>query len=147
MTLPRTSRDIMTWQPPPGWGERSRQERAAYLREHGIEIPVRPADWSAMEHEQRMAYLEWIERHLYDTPEARAARRREYRRERFAWRVLMGWWIACLAAALLMVWWPAGPLDGAAVALRVLFTAFVLGGYAAAILLPMWLVRPSAPQR
>lgn len=135
----------MAWQPPDGWRELNSERRAAYLEQLGMRIPLRPADWDDMEHEQRMAYLDWSSRIMHDTPEKRAAEWGEYQKKLQAWWILMGWWIACLIVALALVWWPAGPSTGANMVIRAGFTVFVLAGYGMAILLPMWLTKPSPP--
>ena len=143
MTI-RSSREIMAWQPPVGWRELSGERRTAYLEQHGIRIPLRPADWNAMEHTQRMDYLAWHERILHDTPEARAAKLREYHKELRGWSVLMCWWILCLLVALALVW-GTGAL-GEGVGLRVGMTVFLLVGYTMAIFVPMSFTRPAPPR-
>ncbi|MET8129310.1 hypothetical protein ABZV67_45665 [Streptomyces sp. NPDC005065] len=143
MTI-RSSREIMAWQPPAGWRELSGERRTAYLEQHGIQIPLRPADWNAMEHTQRMDYLAWHTRILYDTPEARSVKLREYHQELRGWSVLMCWWILCLLVALALVW-GTGAL-GEGVGLRIGMTVFVLVGYTMAIFLPMSLTRPDPPR-
>ncbi|MCT9010565.1 hypothetical protein [Streptomyces rhizosphaerihabitans] len=139
---PKSSRELMAWQPPDGWREMSSARRRAYLEEHGFQVPLRPADWDDMEREQRMVYLDWNARIWSDTPERRAAEGREHRKKLQAWWRLMWWWIGCLAAALGLVWWPAGPFNGSGVAMQVGFTVFVLVGYYMALFVPMRITKP-----
>ncbi|MEV0693041.1 hypothetical protein [Streptomyces sp. NPDC050388] len=142
---PKSSRELMAWQPPDGWREMSGERRTAYLEEHGFQVPLRPADWDDMEHEQRMAYLAWNARIWSDTPETRAAEGREHRKKLQAWWALMWWWIGCLAAALGLVWWPAGPLNGGGVVMRAGVTVFVFVGYYIALFVPMRIAKPVPP--
>ncbi|MDW8478343.1 hypothetical protein R3L02_42095 [Streptomyces scabiei] len=139
----RTSRDLMAWQPPTGWRELSGEQRQAHLQQHGIRISLRPADWEAMDHDQRMAYFAWRDSILSDTPEARAAKQDEYRKEIRAWNVLMGWWILCLLAALGIAW-GTGTL-GEGVGLRIGITIFAAVGYTLAIFIPMQIAKPVPP--
>ncbi|MFF7764160.1 hypothetical protein [Streptomyces griseorubiginosus] len=144
MTL-RTSRELMAWRPPTGWRELSREQRRAYLERHDIQIPLKPADWEQMDHDQRMAYFAWHARILSDTPDARAAKEREYRQRLRAWNVLMGWWILCLIAALGIVW-GTDALGDARTGMRIGFTLFIGVGYTVAIFIPMQLTRPDRPR-
>ncbi|MFI1700315.1 hypothetical protein ACH419_30635 [Streptomyces bobili] len=143
MTL-RTSREVMAWQPPTGWRELSGEQRHAYLERHGIRIPPRPADWEEMDHDQRMAYLGWSSRVMSNTPEARAAKEREYRKDLRAWNVLMGWWILCLLVGLGIIWGAGTLSDG--IGLRIGVTLFAGVGYTMAIFIPMLISRPSPPR-
>lgn len=131
----------MAWQPPVGWRELSGDQRRAHLEQHGIRIPLRPADWDTLEHTQCMEYLAWYTRILHDTPEARAAQEREYRKELRAWSVLMCWWGLCLLVALGLVW-GTGAL-GEGIGLRIGMTVFVIAGYTMAIFVPMQITKPS----
>ncbi|MFD8731447.1 hypothetical protein [Streptomyces sp. NPDC059611] len=135
-----TSEELMAWQPPPGWHELDGDQRRAHLDQRGIQLPLRPADWEILDHDQRMTYLTWYARILGDTPEARAAKEREYRKELRAWRVLMCWWIFCLFVGLGLVWGTSALGEGTG--LRVGITVFVVAGYAAAIFVPMRLNKP-----
>ncbi|MFF9795680.1 hypothetical protein [Streptomyces bacillaris] len=143
MTL-RTSRELMAWQPPTGWRELSSEQRHAFLDRHSIRIPIKPADWEDLDHNQRMAYFAWHDRLLRDTPEARTAKQREYRAKLRAWRVLMGWWILCLLAALGLVW--GTEALGDAVGVRIVITVFTLGMYNVALFIPMSLTKPVPPR-
>ncbi|RMB80523.1 hypothetical protein [Streptomyces shenzhenensis] len=87
-----------------------------------------------------MAYFAWHDRILSDTPEARAAKEREYREKLRAWRVLMGWWILCLLVGLGLVWGTSAL--GGGVRLRIGLTVFAIAGYTMAIFVPMQLTKP-----
>ncbi|MFF4900509.1 hypothetical protein [Streptomyces sp. NPDC001068] len=139
----RTSRELMAWQPPVGWHELSGDQRHAYLERHGIRIPLRPADWDTMEDAQRARYLTWHGRILHDTPEARAYKEREYRKDLKAWNLLMCWWCFSLLAALGIVW-GTGVLEGAG--LRIGVTVFAVAGFTFAIVVPMQITRPTRPE-
>ncbi|MGC4950970.1 hypothetical protein ACLQ2N_32860 [Streptomyces sp. DT224] len=141
----RRSREVMAWQPPVGWHELSGERRSAYLRRQGIEIPLKPADWEEMTSNQRSAYWKWHGRILHDTPEARAAKMAEYRKDLRAWRVLMCWWVLCFATALGIVWGAGRPGDS--VFLRAVATVFTVGMYAVAIFIPMQLTKPELVKR
>ncbi|MFF0570085.1 hypothetical protein ACFYT7_20950 [Streptomyces sp. NPDC004041] len=142
MTM-KTSREFMAWQPPVGWRELSGEQRHDYLERHGIRIPLRPADWDELDHDQCMAYFAWHDRILRDTPEARAAKQREFRKDLRVWRVLMGWWVLCLLVALGIVW-GTGTL-GEGIGLRIGLTLFAGFGYTIAIFIPMSLIKPVPP--
>ncbi|MEU5137117.1 hypothetical protein [Streptomyces californicus] len=137
-----TSTELMAWQPPPSWHELSGDQRRAHLDQHGIQIPLRPADWEVLDHDQRTAYCTWRDRILSDTPEAREAKEREYRKKLRAWRILMCWWIFCLIVGLCLVWGTSALGENAEV--RVGITVFVVAGYAMAIFVPMRLNKPVA---
>lgn len=40
---------LMAWLPPTDWHELSGDQRHAYLEQHGIRLPLRPADWDTLE--------------------------------------------------------------------------------------------------
>lgn len=135
----------MAWQPPAGWHELSGDRRRAHLEQQGIQIQLRPADWDNMEDTQREQYLAWRTRILHDnTPEARAYKEREYRKELKGWNVLMCWWCLCLLATLGIVW-GTDALDER-VGLRIGVTVFVIAGFTFAIFVPMQIARPTRPQ-
>ncbi len=134
----------MAWQPPAGWHELSGDQRHAYLEQHGIRLPLRPADWDTLEHHQRMEYLVWHGRILHDTPEARAAKEREYRKELRGWRVLMCWWVLFLLVGLGLVWGTDVLAEG--VGLRIGITVLAIAGYTMALFIPMQITKPSGPQ-
>ncbi|MFI8093974.1 hypothetical protein ACIF9R_37690 [Streptomyces sp. NPDC086080] len=98
-----------------------------------------------MDHDQCMAYFAWHDRILSDTPDARAAKEREYWQRLRAWNVLMGWWILCLIAALGIVW-GTDALGDAGIGMRIGFTLFISVGYTVAIFIPMQLTRPDPPR-
>ncbi|MFI7360027.1 hypothetical protein ACIBTP_39670 [Streptomyces avidinii] len=143
MTL-SSSKELMAWQPPAGWRELSGDQRSTYLQQHGIRFPLRPSDWEAMEHEQRMTYLNWVSKVMHDTPESRAAKQSEYRKDLLAWRVLMGWWVLCLLTALGIVWGTDAFPEG--VGLRIGMTVFALAAYTVTFFVPMGATRPSPPR-
>ncbi|MGI5515315.1 hypothetical protein [Streptomyces sp. CA-106131] len=140
----RTSRELMAWQPPAGWRELSGVQRRARLDRLGMVIPLRPADWETLEHDQRMAYLAWSTRILHDTPEARAAKQRAYRKDLRAWWVLECWWILCLIVGLWLVWGSGHPGEG--VGWRIVITLIVIVLYTMALFIPMQIAKPSPPQ-
>ncbi|MFD3456821.1 hypothetical protein ACFWVC_32180 [Streptomyces sp. NPDC058691] len=139
----RTSAELMTWQPPMGWRDLSYQQRAQYLQRIGLEIPLRTSDWGAMDWDQQARYMAWHRRIWNDTPEERAYKWGEYRKELRAWWILMGWWCLCLGVGLGLIWGKG--LTHASVAVLVVITVIVVAVYTVSIFLFMFLSKPVPP--
>ncbi|MEU4095490.1 hypothetical protein [Streptomyces sp. NPDC026673] len=141
------SRECMAWQPPAGWNDLSYEERFAHLKRLGLSFPLRTSDWDDMDYLQQVRYSHWLGQIMHDTPEKRACKRREERREVLGWWRLLVWWCLCLAGAMALIW--TDVVFGASIttAERVGLTVFTVAGYAVAIGVPMYITAPTKSTR